>query len=342
MMLVLENSPGPASARRALVPDGPVPEPAPEQVVVQMEWGGLNRIDTMLHDGQVPRPPGRHVLGAQGAGRIAALGEGVGLTLGQLVALYPYGGCGHCDRCDAGNETLCHRARLDGVNAPGMFRSHYLARAADAFPAPTGLGSRAAALGSAMAVAWHVLVCRGGLRRGETVAIVSITSGLGACCGALADLLGAEVVGVARQRSLARVGPLPGWLARTWASDAPSEHEAPPRADLVVDAVGAPTLPLMHRLVRTSGRIVTVGAHAGGNCALDLWRLFTREQDLRGSHGCHRADMLEALRALTELDVSTIVDSIFPVFDHASAYKRLEAPGRFGNVLLHLLDQSIV
>jgi D-arabinose 1-dehydrogenase-like Zn-dependent alcohol dehydrogenase len=337
MMLVLEGAGEPV-----LVPDEPVPEPTPGQVVVRMEWGGLNRVDTLLRDGRVPRLPGQHVLGAQGAGRIVGCGEAGGLASGQLVALYPYGGCGECERCAAGNETLCRRARLDGVNARGMFQRHYVARAADAFPVPRNLSAQAAAVVSAMAVAWHVLICRGGLRRGETVAIVSITSGLGACCGALAGLLGANVVGVARQRSLDQLRVVPSWLTQTWASDALIGHEPAPRAHLVVDAVGGPTLPRMHRLVRTSGRIVTVGAHAGGDCLLDLWRLFTREQDLRGSHGCHRADMDEALNALSDLNESDLVDSTFSLSDHRSAYRRLDTPGRFGNVLLDLLDQSTV
>ena len=342
MMLVLNGRADGTAAEPALIPDDDVPPPASTEVVVGMEWGGLNRIDVLMFERRVPRPAGRHVLGAQGAGRIVARGEAVELALGQLVAIYPYGGCGECTRCAEGNETLCHQARLDGVNAPGMFRSHYLARAADAFPVPTDLSPETAAVASAMAVAWHVLVCRGGLRAGETVAIVSITSGLGACCGALAGLLGADVVGVARQRSLDRLRLVPSWLTRTWASDAPSDHDPPPRADLVVDAVGSPTLPHVHRLLRTSGRIVTVGAHAGAGCSLDLWRLFTREQELRGSHGCHRTDMDEALSALRDLDPTTFVDSTFQLAEHRSAYRRLDTPGRFGNVLLGLLDQSTV
>jgi D-arabinose 1-dehydrogenase-like Zn-dependent alcohol dehydrogenase len=116
-------------AAMAVLPDEPTPTPERGEVVVAMEWGGLNRIDLMLLQGRVSPPAGRHVLGAQGAGRISACGEGAdGLTPGQLVALYPYGGCGNCARCTAGNETLCRRARLDGVNAPGMLKARHAGR----------------------------------------------------------------------------------------------------------------------------------------------------------------------------------------------------------------------
>ena len=159
-----------------------------------------------------------------------------------------------------------------------MFTSQYTALARDAVAVPDGIGSQMAALASVVAVAWHVLVCRGGLQRGETVAISSITSGLGACCGALADLLGAKVVGVARGHTLERLSIAPGWLAQTWASDGPDDAPQRPRVDLAVDAVGAPTLPGLHRMLRTNGRIVTVGAHAGDQWTLDLWRFFAMEQ----------------------------------------------------------------
>jgi D-arabinose 1-dehydrogenase-like Zn-dependent alcohol dehydrogenase len=335
MKLVLDGPAGTPAAPR-LVVDDTVPEPEPGRVVVRMEWGSLNRIDRLLADGQVPRPPGELILGGQGAGRVSATGSGVDdVPIGQLVSLYPYGGCGACERCATGNETLCRDARLDGVNSPGMLQSYFSAWARDAFAVPESVGARMATLAPTLAVAWHVLVCRGGLKPGETVAISSISSGLGACCGALAGLLGANVVGVARSATLERLRVAPAWLTQTWSSDAGDAAAAMPRVELAVDAVGAPTLPVVHRMVTTGGRIVSVGAHAGRQVSLDLWRLFTREQDLRGSHGCHRVDMDHAIDALERLDDdSELVDSVFELADHQAAYERLDTPGRLGNILI--------
>jgi D-arabinose 1-dehydrogenase-like Zn-dependent alcohol dehydrogenase len=334
MRLVLNVPPGEPAAPTLLYDDA-APKPEPGRVVVRIEWAGLNRIDQLLADGQVPRPAGEHILGGQGSGRVWATGSGAdNLERGQLVTLYPYGGCGACERCATGNETPCREARLDGVNAPGMLQSYFLARARDAVPVPARIGARMAALAPTVAVAWHVLVCRGGLRPGDTVAVASISSGLGACCGAVADLLGADVVGVARRATLERLRVVPAWLTETWDSDESGSGGSMPRVDLAVDAVGAPTLPIVHRMVRTGGRMVTVGAHAGRQCSLDLWRLFTREQDLRGSHGCHRADMDHAVEALSRLDEGDLVDSVFDVADYRAAYERLDTPGRLGNVLI--------
>lgn len=325
----------PASPR--IDPGERAPDPGAGEVVVGIEWGSLNRIDRLLMEGRVPVPGPGHVLGGQGAGRVVAVGAGVEeISIGDLVSVYPYGGCGSCERCKEGNETLCREARLDGVNAPGMLQSHYRALDCDAFVVADGIDARIAALAPTLAVAWHVLVCRGGLQSGETVAICSISSGLGACAGALASMLGGEVVGVARRATLEQLTVSPSWLSRTWASDVAGRESEAPRVDLAVDAVGAPTLGTMQRLVRTGGRTVSVGAHAGAEPTLDLWRLFTREQDLRGSHGCHRADMQRAVDALPRLEDADMVDSSFPLAEHTAAYERLETPGRFGNVMVAL------
>jgi D-arabinose 1-dehydrogenase-like Zn-dependent alcohol dehydrogenase len=339
MRLVLEGPAG-APVSPNLVDDPTrIEPPVPGQVTVGVQFAGLNRIDRLLADGLVPRLAGQHVLGGQGAGRVTAVGEGVdGVAVGDTVALYPYGGCGECAACASGNETLCRNARLDGVNSPGCCQSHFAAEARDAFAVPSPLTAKAAVLAPALAVAWHVLVCRGQLQAGETVAISSISSGLGVCCGALADHLGATVVGLARQATLERVDGFPSWLEQTVATDGDGR---PRRVDLAVDAVGAPTLPFVHRTLRTGGRLVTVGAHAGREVTIDLWRLFTREQDIRGSHGCHRADMTSALEALTSLDARSMIDSIFDIADYAAAYTRLDTAGRFGNVLLRFGSDEV-
>jgi D-arabinose 1-dehydrogenase-like Zn-dependent alcohol dehydrogenase len=324
-----------------LIPEGKPNPPKVGEVGIRMEWGGLNRIDQMLVTGQLKAPAGVHVLGGQGSGRIYALGEGVeNLRIGELVALYPYGGCNDCRHCLDGNQTLCRLPRLDGVNSPGMFRSHVTALAADAFKVTEDVNSQLASLASSMAVAWHALVCRGAVKSGETIAICSITSGVGVCVGALAKLLGVRVVGVARTKTLSRLQKHLDWLLDTLVLE-DLKQGSKVRVDIIIDAVGGSTLPLLHPLLRNGGRMVTIGAHVEAEYSLDLWRLFTKEQDIRGSHGCHRADMSRAIEILPQLDFSELVDSYFDLAEFEKAYKRLDEPGRLGKILLRLAPSAL-
>src|SRR5690606_32892095 len=68
--------------------DLPKPVPGPGEILVDVSAAGVNFMDVGIRQGmawhEMPLP---RVLGAEGAGRIAALGEGVrDLTVGQRVA----------------------------------------------------------------------------------------------------------------------------------------------------------------------------------------------------------------------------------------------------------------
>ena len=50
--------------------------------------------------------------------------------------------------------------------------------------------------------------------------------------------------------------------------------------------------------------------------------------------------MDHAVAALSDLDASGLIDSTFPLADHANAYRRLDEPGRMGNILLDLTEHD--
>ncbi|CAN7263007.1 quinone oxidoreductase [Phenylobacterium sp. LjRoot219] len=73
------------------------PEPGPGEILVEISVSGVNFMDVGIRQGmvEVPLP---HVLGVEGAGRIAAIGAGVeGLKLGQRVA-WAYAHGSYADR----------------------------------------------------------------------------------------------------------------------------------------------------------------------------------------------------------------------------------------------------
>ncbi|MFI0977331.1 zinc-binding dehydrogenase [Streptomyces sp. NPDC021093] len=60
-------------------------------------------------------------LGHEGAGTVAAPGEGVtGFAVGESVAVYGPWGCGNCLMCAQGKENLCPRAAGLGIRPPGL------------------------------------------------------------------------------------------------------------------------------------------------------------------------------------------------------------------------------
>src|SRR5688500_6017401 len=101
----------------------PPPPPAPGEAQVRIRAVALNHIDVWGWRGmafakrQLPL-----VVGAEAAGEIAAIGEGVeGLTPGEPVALYGALTCGECRPCREGRDNLCENvAGVMGFHRDGF------------------------------------------------------------------------------------------------------------------------------------------------------------------------------------------------------------------------------
>ncbi|MBI3191147.1 MAG: alcohol dehydrogenase catalytic domain-containing protein, partial [Pedosphaera parvula] len=95
----------------------PDPEPAPDEVIVQVGACGLNHLDLWLEEGALPIPielP--RVPGCEIAGRIETVGaQATEWRTGERVAVQSNLYCGHCEFCLKGEESLCLHGELLGV-----------------------------------------------------------------------------------------------------------------------------------------------------------------------------------------------------------------------------------
>jgi propanol-preferring alcohol dehydrogenase len=70
-----------------------------------------------------PRAPGHEIVG-----RVVALGpDAAGVAAGDLRIVYPWIGCGVCDRCRDGQDNMCTEQKSLGVIQHGGFGSHVVA-----------------------------------------------------------------------------------------------------------------------------------------------------------------------------------------------------------------------
>jgi alcohol dehydrogenase, propanol-preferring len=98
------------------------PEPGPGEVLLEVKAAGMCHSDLaviedpLIIGGRLPL-----VLGHEGAGTVAALGEGVtGVEVGQDMAVYAPWGCGACRNCSRGAENYCTRAQELDIKPPGL------------------------------------------------------------------------------------------------------------------------------------------------------------------------------------------------------------------------------
>ncbi|MEU8640294.1 NAD(P)-dependent alcohol dehydrogenase [Streptomyces sp. NPDC048674] len=101
----------------------PDPEPGPGQVLLKVTAAGVCHSDIAVMSWPAENFPYALplTLGHEGAGTVAALGDGVsGVAVGDEVAVYGPWGCGICAKCAEGKENYCLRADELGIRPPGL------------------------------------------------------------------------------------------------------------------------------------------------------------------------------------------------------------------------------
>ncbi|HEX4791999.1 MAG TPA: alcohol dehydrogenase catalytic domain-containing protein, partial [Actinospica sp.] len=101
----------------------PDPEPGPGQILLKVTAAGVCHSDIAVMGWPTEALPYELplTLGHEGAGTVAALGQGVtGLELGESMAVYGPWGCGLCAMCAQGKENYCLDAARLGIFPPGL------------------------------------------------------------------------------------------------------------------------------------------------------------------------------------------------------------------------------
>ena len=152
------------------VVERPDPVPAPGEVLIHVHAAGVNYPDALMVMGQYQvRPPLPFTPGAEAAGTVASLGDGVThLHVGQRVVAF---------------------------TGTGAFATHVIAPAGAVMPLPEGLDlGVAASLPLAYGTSMHALIDRARLQSGETLLVLGAAGGVGLAAVMIGKALGARVI----------------------------------------------------------------------------------------------------------------------------------------------------
>lgn len=296
------------------------PEIGPGMVAVEVTHVGLNHLDVWVrrgvsgHDFHLPRVPGSDV-----AGRLD----------GQAVVLHPSWGCGACAACLGGRQNRCRHFRIRGESADGGCAERIAVPRWQVLPVPAGMDPAAAAsLPLALLTAWHMLVVRARLERGERVLVQAGGSGVGVLAIQIARSFGCEVHTTASTpEKRARLEALG---AKAWPYDAVGVRDV----DVVVETVGKDTWAASLRALRWGGRLVCCGATSGAEVPLNLRALFFKQIDVLGSTMGSSADMLAAWARVGAGEITPVVHAVLPMTRLGEAQALLERRDVFGKVVV--------
>ena len=322
--------------------DFPTPQPGPGQVLIELQAAAMNRLDIWVRNGwpgiQLDYP---HILGADGAGVIRALGEGVTqFKVGERVVINGNLSDGACEYCIQGQDNLCLEWGLLGETARGTYAEYVVVSDRNVLALPPDFPFEAAAAAALVFLtAWHSLITRGGLQAGEAVLVVGAGGGVNTAAIQIAKYAGAKVYVVgssaAKLDKAAQLGAdiLIDRSKEEWSK---SIYRLTNRrgVDVVVDNVGAGTLPLSQRAVRKGGRILTVGNTGGPKFEFDNRYMFSKHIALIGSTMGTRSDFARVMALVFDGKLKPVIDQTFALKEARAAHERLARGENFGKIIL--------
>ena len=337
--------------------DFPAPEPKPGEALIRLHAAALNRVDVMVRNGwpglKLEMP---HINGADGAGKIIALGDGelpasaisaqeaggLRLEIGDRVVINASLGCGKCEFCLNGKDNLCREWHLLGETVRGTYAEYVSLPIKQLYRLPPGFDyHQAAAAALVYQTAWHSLRKRGNLQQGETVLILGAGGGVNTASLQIAKYIGAQVIVVgSNAKKLERAESMGADIL----IDRSKEEEWSKAVfiatnkrgvDVVVDNVGTTFMQSL-RALRKGGRLLTVGSSAGPKFEIDNRYMFARHLSIIGSTMSTLDDFKEVMDLIVAGKLKPVIDRTYPLRDAALAQERLWNRENFGKITLDI------
>ncbi|GAA4412289.1 zinc-binding dehydrogenase [Nibrella viscosa] len=320
--------------------DMPQPKVDAGEVVVQLKAAALNHRDVYVQQGRYPGIKLPVILGSDGAGFVAEVGEGVNTQwLGKAVMINP--------GLHWGNNPAFYspQFRILGMPDDGTFAEYIRINAQYIYPKPDYLSfEEAAAMPLGGVTAWRALMTRGRLQAGERVLITGIGGGVALLALQISLAAGAEVwvtsASAEKLRRAIALGAKGGvnYREADWAKTLMVQTGGGKAGyfDLIIDSAGGPGFAKLLDVAASGGRIVIYGGTAGNLTDLLAPRIFFKHLDIMGSTmgtGEEFAAMLEFIEAN---QVKPVIDTVYPLADTEAALRKMESATQYGKIGLSI------
>src|SRR3954470_8018504 len=245
------------------IEDVPDPVGGPEDVVVRVRATALNRADLLQVMGLYPnpRPAALEIPGLEFSGTVQSIGERVTMW-------------------KPGDEVM-------GIEAGGAYAELIAAHERQLMKVPQSVDvADGAAIPEVFLTAWDALVLQGGLTSGRWALVHAGASGVGTAGIQIAKAIGARIAVTCSAGKVDACRDLGADLVlerspHDWAADA--RESVPEGVDTVLDVVGGDEVNRNIEALRVGGRIVQVGAMAGGTVPINVGMLLPKRAALIGT-----------------------------------------------------------
>jgi NADPH:quinone reductase len=322
-----------------------VPDPVPREgeIRIRVHAATVNRVlDVSLRAGREQHrgPVLPLIPGVDCAGIVDAVGPRVGRwRVGDRVAA---AGVMPLEVCAEDGNGYRGPQGMMGIKRPGGFAELIAVPACAAVAVPERLDfHHAAVIMRHVPTAWNLLMHVAELRPHETVLIMGAGGNLGSIGIQIAkNVIGATVIAAAGSDERVKLGiNLGADYGVNYATQNIREEVLRlthgKGVDVLYDNIANPlVLPLAFRAIGMDGRLVTAGAHAGPDVAIDFSHLYHKRITIKGRPGFTPSDLPDCLAAAAEGKVVPQIDKIMPLSRAAEAHRLIEDNGGQGKIVL--------
>lgn len=302
--------------------DAAKPEVRPGWVLIKNHAIGINFADTLFRQGQyLMKPKLPDTPGLEAAGVIEAVGPGV--------------------------EHLKPGMRVAAIGAK-TYAEYSLVSASQTMPLPDFVSfAEGAAFPIQVLTAYHMLHTAHQTTPGQTVLVHSAAGGVGIVAVQIAKAAGARVIGTVSSDS--KIG-----LVKEYGADAVINYAAQDFAeealkltdgkgvDLILDAVGKPTLEKGLRCLVPFGHLMLYGRAGGPPDPLNLLTLFQKSLKVSGfvlytvsaMPDKHREGIEKSFQLIGAGKLKLLIGKSFPLAEAAEAHRYMESRQSTGKLVL--------
>jgi len=319
----------------------PMPVAGVGEVLVHIRAAALNHRDVFIQQGLYPGIKLPVILGSDGAGVVAEVGEGVDTVWrGQSVIINP--------ALNWGSNPAFYGPdfQILGMPANGTFAEYIAVPVKNTYRKPAHLSfEQAAALPLAGLTAWRALMDRANLRTDVEPERVLITgTGGGAALFALqfAVAAGAEVWvtsgsddKLARARELGATGGVnyhePDWTKTLMSQTGGAKSGY---FNVIIDSAGGADFAKLIDVAAPGGRIAFFGGTTGNITDIVPSKVFFKQLNIFGSTMGSDAEFDAMTQFVGKNELVPVVDEVFPLADAEQAIRRMDAGKQFGKIVL--------
>jgi NADPH:quinone reductase-like Zn-dependent oxidoreductase len=318
----------------------PIPPPKENEVLVKIKSAALNHLDLWVRKG-IPGLSLPLILGSDGAGIIESVGKKVVQTeevkIGDEVFIVPF----RTTETNQSTEELSDSYKILGEHLDGVQAEFVSVPNKFVMAKPKKLTfEQAAAFPLAYMTAYHMLVKKVQLIKGQYILIWGASSGVGSAAIQIAKMYGTITITTAGTDEKTEFARQIGAdfvinYNKENVSEKVQDITKNQGVDIVFEHSGEQSWPHSLRSLKKGGKIVICGSTTGPKVGLDLRHIYIKHQQIIGSTMGNRKDLSELTSLMEDGKIKPIIGSSLSYKDIQQAHQILENNQQMGKVVVN-------